>query len=173
MIKKNIVIYAALLSTGVAAGWLLHKVQDSVPEFEAESVVKTIIHDTIAIKTPESVTESSLASVTRKLPLAQKETADTCLGIMPKAPPDSVEVEIPITHREYGDSTYHAWVSGYEPRLDSIFVFPTREREVVTIKAPPDKKKRWGIGLYAGYGITPQGLQPSIGISLHYSLWNF
>lgn len=31
--------------------------------------------------------------------------------------------EIPITQRFYQEDTYKAWVSGYEPRLDSIAVF--------------------------------------------------
>lgn len=84
---------------------------------------------------------------------------------------DSVWVEIPITQREYVGKEYHAWVSGYEPRLDSIFVFP--RREVVTIREPPGKPRRWGIGVFAGYGITPQGFQPCVGVSVNYNIWRF
>lgn len=87
-------------------------------------------------------------------------------------PPDSLlAVEIPITQKEYEGEEYHAWVSGYEPSLDSIFVFP--RHDVVTIREPPDKPKRWGIGVFAGYGMTPHGLQPCAGISVSYNLWNF
>ena len=85
--------------------------------------------------------------------------------------PDSVAVEIPITQREYEGEEYHAWVSGYDPKLDSIFVFP--RREVVTIKEPPKRQKRWGIGVFAGYGMTPHGFQPCAGVSINYNLWNF
>lgn len=87
------------------------------------------------------------------------------------SPPDSVAVEIPITQREYEGEEYHAWVSGFDPRLDSIFVF--HRREVVTVREPPNRSKRWGIGVFAGYGMTPQGLQPCAGISINYNLWNF
>ena len=84
---------------------------------------------------------------------------------------DSVAVEIPIIQREYEGEGYHAWVSGYEPRLDSISIFA--KREVVTVREPPNRPKRWGIGVFAGYGVTPHGWQPCAGISINYNLWNF
>lgn len=84
---------------------------------------------------------------------------------------DSVGVEIPFTQREYEGEGYRAWVSGYEPRLDSIFVFA--RRDVVTIREPSDRPRRWGIGVFAGYGVTPRGLGPCVGVSINYNLWNF
>lgn len=81
---------------------------------------------------------------------------------------DSVKVEIPITQMEYEETEYHAWVSGYEPSLDSIFVYP--KREVVTIKKPP---KRWHIGPTVGFGYTPHGFEPYIGVSVTYSIISF
>lgn len=38
---------------------------------------------------------------------------------------DTIYVPIPITQREYEGSNYRLWVSGYQPRLDSIDVFNT------------------------------------------------
>lgn len=67
---------------------------------------------------------------------------------------DSVEVEVPITQKVYEDSTYTAWVSGYEPRLDSIAVRQRTIREVIT--QPVVKKQSrfgFGVGVGAGYGI--------------------
>lgn len=84
--------------------------------------------------------------------------------------PDSAAVVIPITQKVYGDSTYRAYVSGYRPRLDSIFVFP--EREVVTISQKA-KPKRWGIGIHAGYGVGKDGLSPYLGIGVSYNLFGF
>lgn len=85
---------------------------------------------------------------------------------------DSAEVEIPITQKRYSDTTYTAWVSGFRPALDSIHVYP--RREVVTItNTVRDKSKRWGVGFHAGYGFTPHGLQPYIGVGLNYSIMNF
>lgn len=85
-------------------------------------------------------------------------------------PEDSVAVEIPIVQRHYRDSTYEAWVSGYEARLDSVRVFaPTT---VITRREwkPP---KRWHVGVTAGYGYGPKGLQPYVGIGITYSIISF
>lgn len=73
---------------------------------------------------------------------------------------DSVAV-VPITQMKYQDSTYTAWVSGYEPCLDSIRVY---QREVKT------KQSRWSIGLQGGVGLTPKGVQPYVGIGVSYRL---
>lgn len=86
---------------------------------------------------------------------------------------DSVRVEIPITQKRYADSTYTAWVSGYSPTLDSIYIYP--RHEVVTItNTIRQKPKRWGVGLNVGYGFTPKnGMQPYVGIGVSYNLFTF
>lgn len=86
---------------------------------------------------------------------------------------DSAWVDMPIVQKRYSDSTYTAWVSGYEAKLDSIRVYA--RREVVTInqiiKEPPN---RFVVSLNIGYGLTPQnGLQPYIGIGVGYKLFSF
>ena len=87
--------------------------------------------------------------------------------------PDSADVVIPITQKVYDDSTYTAYVSGYNPQLDSlIFRMP---REVITIKEC-QKPKRWGVGLQVGYGMTVNGtpqFSPYIGIGVSYNLFSF
>ena len=85
---------------------------------------------------------------------------------------DSVEVEIPITQKKYSDTTYTAWVSGYRPSLDSIHVYPRHEVVTVT-NTVRGKPKRWGVGVHAGYGVTPHGLQPYIGVGVNYSILDF
>lgn len=77
---------------------------------------------------------------------------------------DSIRVEVPIKQRTYQDSTYRAWVSGYEARLDSIEVY-SRE----TIIRPG--RRRWSVGLQAGYGITTKGLGPYAGIGVTFTPW--
>ncbi len=82
---------------------------------------------------------------------------------------DSVDVELPITQVHYADSAYRAWVSGFMPRLDSIEVYPRREVITAVVKEPP---KRWHIGVQAGIGIAPPGVQPYIGIGVTYSFFD-
>ena len=86
---------------------------------------------------------------------------------------DSVNVVIPITQKVYDEDTYTAFVSGYNPSLDSlIFKMP---REVVTIKEY-SKPKRWSVGVQVGYGVTLKGtpqFAPYVGIGVSYNLFSF
>lgn len=102
---------------------------------------------------------------------ANSDSTNTAMHNIPKALPDSARVEIPIIQKEYEGKDYHVWISGFDPKMDSIYVFP--QHETVTIREHPNRPKRWGVGVFAGYGITPQGFQPCVGVSIHYTLWNF
>lgn len=60
-----------------------------------------------------------------------------------------------VTQKEYRDSNYVAWVSGVEPKLDSIMVFNSTEYVLKTstiekVKTIEDKTGKWfaGAGLY-------------------------
>lgn len=83
---------------------------------------------------------------------------------------DSVAISIPIKQTLYETEDYRAYVSGYNARLDSIFV--TSRQTVVRIRDPVSKK-RFVIGLNAGYGITPKGFQPYLGIGVSVNLFSF
>lgn len=84
---------------------------------------------------------------------------------------DSADVVIPITQKEYTDSAYHAWISGYAVNLDSIRTFTRHDYTTVTLPAP--KPKRWHLGITAGLAITPKGVQPYIGCGITYSFKSF
>lgn len=83
---------------------------------------------------------------------------------------DSADVIIPITHKEYQDSTYHVWISGYSANLDSIHTYTRHDYSTVTL---PPKLKRWHLGITVGMAITPKGLQPYLGAGLTYSFKSF
>lgn len=57
---------------------------------------------------------------------------------------------LPKEQKEYGDSTYRAWVSGVSPSLDSIYVFP--KTLVITKTTPVYKKQKWAFGVQGGVG---------------------
>ena len=84
---------------------------------------------------------------------------------------DTVRIRLPVTQRRYEDSTYTAWVSGYEPTLDSIRVYSHREIMTVTNRLR-DKPRRISISLGVGYGIAPKGAGPYIGLSVGYGLFS-
>lgn len=83
---------------------------------------------------------------------------------------DSVSISIPITQSRYETEDYRAYVSGYKARLDSIFI--TSRQTVVRIRDPA-KKKRFSIGIQAGYGMTPKGFQPYLGLGVSVNLFDF
>lgn len=122
-------------------------------EMRTETKIKTVVKiDTVLISTPMAVFWRIL-------------------------PTDTVQVGDTILHRRqmvYADSSYYAVVSGYvDPRLDSLQVFPRTVYQTVTNdiyhKMVP-RKKRWGLGLQAGYGY-PGGAYIGVGVS--YSFWKW
>ena len=80
---------------------------------------------------------------------------------------DSVKVQIPISQKVYEDTLYRAYVSGYEPNLDSITI---KQKTTYITRTIRDKESRFRIGLQAGYGLTPKGMQPYVGVGLSYRL---
>lgn len=88
---------------------------------------------------------------------------------------DSITVEIPITQKIYQDSTYQAWVSGYEPVLDSIRIFQPvmTVTNTITNTEIRYKTKRWGIGVQVGVGLTPNKIEPYVGIGVSYNIFSW
>ncbi len=73
---------------------------------------------------------------------------------------------------EYCDSTYYARVSGVSARLDEIRVYPkTVYRTETRTNYVTQKSSRWGFGIQGGYGITPKGFQPYVGVGVSWRLW--
>lgn len=89
---------------------------------------------------------------------------------------DTIRIGDTVVRREqayYEDSLYRAWVSGYRPRLDSLQVFPRTVYQTVTndiYHTITPRKKRWGLGLQAGYGY-PSGMYAGVGISYNLFQW--
>lgn len=89
---------------------------------------------------------------------------------------DTMRIGDTVVHREqayYEDSLYRAWVSGYRPRLDSLKIFPRTVYQTVTndiYHTIIPKKKRWGLGLQAGYGY-PEGWYVGAGVSYNIFTW--
>jgi hypothetical protein len=87
---------------------------------------------------------------------------------------DTVYMALEREQKEYTDSLYRAWVSGYQPTLDSILIYATTK--IVEIERVIDRKpKRWGLGVSAGFGATVSrdrtvNLEPYIGIGINYNL---
>ena len=85
---------------------------------------------------------------------------------------DTAFVSLPREEVEYRDTSYRAVVSGFRPRLEELEIY--QKERVVTIQTEkvvtvPDRR-RWGVGVQAGYGITPAGFQPYLGVGVSFDL---
>ena len=138
-------------------------------EREAQTIThidttRVVVYDTVTYRQPIAVDSVVLRYETIKV---RKVVSDT-VKVMDSAE-DSVSVEIPITQKHYADSTYSAWVSGYEPCLDSIKIYPRTEMVTIT-KQIQDKPKRCGIGIQCGIGYGKGGFSPYIGVGVQYNI---
>lgn len=137
-------------------------------------------HDTISVKTdtlrdtiveirrdtvPKLVTERVTDYVTIEVPYTVRDTVR-----------DSVKVELPVVQKEYGDSTYRAWVSGIGyndlPRLDSVHVKQRTVVETVTNIIKLQKRQspiRFGVQAGYGYGLVSGKLEPYVGVGVEWS----
>lgn len=169
----------------LTAGAYMHKCQSPPHSGYAgeECVVDTVtVYDTIVYAQPSPsrsltlgmktitipVPAQWLHTDTEELPDIRTDTAVETSADVIAYTPDSLTLQLPITQNVYEGNDYKAYVSGIYPSLDSVFVFP--RREVITIKKPPN---RWHIGPTIGFGMTPQGFQPFIGVSATFSLFSF
>lgn len=87
-------------------------------------------------------------------------------------PGDTVRdtVYLPITQKIYKDSLYTAYVSGYRAKLDSIEVYSKMQTVFVRERA---KRKRFGLGVQAGYGFSGNKATPYVGVGVSYNFWEW
>lgn len=118
--------------------------------------VRDTVYDTITIRRPSAVTKNIIRYVHATLPVADTAQAD------------SATVILPVETRTYADSSYSAWLSGYNASLDSIRIYPR------TITVTRNKQPHICVGLSAGIGLPLQGtvrVTPYLGIGVSYILW--
>lgn len=173
MTARNAAILSAAVAftLGVVATCATKNHTQKATEQGGVEISREVYIDTIPYYQPVPKDSVVVRYETATLPVDKGQRTDTIIKevmVAVEAPADSARVIIPITQTTYADSTYTAYVSGYSARLDSIFIYP--RREVVTIKKPPN---RWSIGIQAGYGYTPKGFQPYIGVGISWRILEF
>ena len=149
--KKLSWILVILLAVACMVAWF--RPHEPLPvEIHTETKVKTVVKvDTLLISAPMA-------------PLLVFQLTDT------------MRIGDTVVYREqayYEDSLYRVWVSGYRPRLDSLQIFPRTVYQTVTndiYHTITLKKKRWGLGLQAGYGY-PGGFYVGAGVSYNLFQW--
>lgn len=124
-----------------------------------------IVRDTIRVTIPTYVAETLLSVVRVPVNVLNPCEPNAVGKSDTVVHTDTVWAELPLTQKRYTDSLYTAWVSGYHPSLDSIYIHrPTIY--VKTTEASPKREKRWHFGLQGGVGMTPKGVLPYVGVGV-------
>lgn len=164
---KNIIL-ASLISAiigfvlGVICGRQMIAVDHSGPTVHSDTVIYV---DTVKVTSPIPVDS---------VVLRHKTITDTIhVVINDKDTTVVANFEIPITQKEYRDSTYQAWVSGYCQSLDSIRIFAPTRQITTTIQKIQYKNKRFGIGVSCGVAYTGREISPYVGIGVQYNIFQW
>ena len=153
-----ILIVAVLCVASFLAGCLRKSCASHTNEIVMRDTILRI--DTIRL-IPEPITKVVIVVDSIPVPFPVYKT-DTLIKI------DTLY--LPREQKHYQDQKYEAWVSGYQPSLDSIWIYE-KTTEVNTISVP--SRKRWGIGITAGYGVTicaQPVFAPYVGVGINYNI---
>lgn len=141
-------------------------VKSCEPKVEEVVECDTIyIHDTIRVVEPIHIKETVVRYDTVFFPVYKE------LESISNITQDSANVVIPITQRVYEDSTYKAWVSGYDPRLDSLHLYHKDVYYTVMVKQSVKPKVVVSAGVYGGFGA--KGADYGFGISVGVPIWSW
>jgi hypothetical protein len=172
MKDKRRLLYCALVALVLLAGIGIYNHCTRKPVVVGVERDTVVVYDTIPHYYPVPKDSAVVKYVTRYL--RRTDTVDQFIAVnnMTEHFADTsnmIAVEVPITSKHYSCKDYDAWVSGYEPSLDSIKVYQRTEyiTERVTISKPPNK---WELDAMAGidYNVTSQHYSPYAGGELLY-----
>lgn len=156
-----LLLVAALVAAVSVLSWRLGYRAAVAEAIETPKADTLIIRDTVTIEHPVPILTTVI---------------DTILVAYPDIViiHDTTFVQLPKERKEYSGKDYRAVVSGYQPSLDLIQVFPETKVVTRTISVPSRKRSHFALSLQAGYGITIQDNRitplPYIGAGLSYSL---
>ena len=160
--KKHLIILAAVALLCLLCGFFVAKGMYDRPMDESVSRDTVTLHDTVPEYLPAPKDSARIKYVTRWLP-AKHDTvySENYAQSFAEIMHDTVAVQVPITSKHYGGKNYDAYVSGFEPSLDSIFVYNETQyiTETITKSKPPNK---WSLSVNAGidYGVKSQFWMP-------------
>lgn len=157
MIRNTLTILGAfaVLSGAFALGVRYERKALVCPTQGQSKADTLIIHDTITIDRPIEKKRTILDTIYIKVPVTEYVR-------------DTIQVALPRESVVYGGEDYKARISGVQPTLDWIEVYP--KTKIITKTIQPS---RWSLGIQAGYGVNKSGLTPYIGIGIQYNIWSF
>lgn len=177
--KKGFWIVVAVLAASIAMNvWFW----TSEPEIETILKRDTVWRDTVIYEPQPAETVNTGRVVYIRVPVKSGggltgdsprcATAVSQAGAVPMAQEDSIDVPVPIMQKRYEDSLYTAWVSGFEPKLDSIRLYtPEIQTTVTKTVYEPTPLLTLGVQVGGGYGLINRQPDIYVGIGGQINLW--
>jgi len=159
---KTILNYLGILLVGIIIGIVCSIVVRSkltVPICTVTDTLTVITHDTVRITEPYS--DVAIPLTIQAYPIAQVPTLLSITDTIREPYFVRDTLVIPIEQKYYTGESYKAWVSGYNPKLDSIVVFPTTQ--TTTIVKTEENRARNVFSIEARFLAAPDLFLPSIG----------
>ena len=161
--KKCFWIVVTMLLVSIAMNvWFWRSESETKTVIERDTVWKdSIIHDPVPA---ETIQTGRVVYIKVPMPGERDTLRDTIR--------DSIEVPIPIVQKRYDDSLYTAWVSGFEPNLDSLRL---HQPEIITTITKtivkPSPLITFGIQAGGGYGVFNRQFDMYVGVGAQLNLW--
>lgn len=151
--KKMTFVALAWFVIGALCGFFMGKAMYQ-PTYDEKVARDTVcVRDTVFDYQPVPVDSAKIRYVTRFLPVVKRDTVSRVVEHfrdITQMIHDTVEVEIPIMYKHYQAKEYDAWVSGYEPSLDSIKVYKETQYITETITRTVKDSKHFFLDIGAG-----------------------
>lgn len=157
--KTNLIVFLVGVFLGLCTGFFTAKAIYDQPIEESVKTDTITIHDTIPDLNPTPKDSARIRWVTRWLPMnpgadhvadvgKMMDSINQLIGVN-NVIHDTVAVQVPITSKHFSGKNYDAYVSGFEPNLDSIKVYT--ETKVITntitkVKSP----NKWELDVVGG-----------------------
>jgi hypothetical protein len=161
--KKGFWIVVAMLAASIAMNvWFW----TSEPEIETILKRDTVWRDTTIYEPQAAETVNTGRVVYIRVPMpGERDTLHDTIR-------DSIDVPVPIVQKRYEDSLYTAWVSGFEPKLDSIRLYtPEIQTTVTNTVYEPTPLLTLGVQVGGGYGLINRQPDIYVGIGGQINLW--
>ena len=159
-------LWAALMVSVLLNIYLAQRGCERITE-EVARIDTIVVRDTLRVIEPRYITQRVVrydtVYVLEKSVLGTQDSLN-----VPESGEMGTQVVLPITQRVYEDSTYKAWVSGYDPRLDSLHLYRKEVYYPVMIKQSVKHKVVVSAGVYGGFGLkgADYGLGISVGVPI-------
>lgn len=161
--KKGFWIMVAVLAASIAMNvWFW----TSEPEIETILKRDTVWRDTAIYKPQPAETVNTGRVVYIRVPMpGERDTLRDTIR-------DSIDVSVPIVQKRYEDSLYTAWVSGFEPNLDSLRLhMPEVTTTITKTVYEPTPLLTLGVQVGGGYGLIHRQPDIYVGIGGQINLW--